>query len=125
MLAEAAEAARAPDLSAHEDATDLPFLTIDPPGSTDLDQAMHLERRPHGFRVHYAIADVAAFLRPGGALDAEAHRRVTTLYFPDGRIPSTRRSSPKAPPASSPARPARPRCGGSTWTATDGPSTPT
>ncbi|MCX4517928.1 RNB domain-containing ribonuclease [Streptomyces anulatus] len=87
VLAEAAEAARAPDLSAHEDATDLPFLTIDPPGSTDLDQAMHLERRPHGFRVHYAIADVAAFLRPGGALDAEAHRRVTTLYFPDGRIP--------------------------------------
>ncbi|NEE23774.1 RNB domain-containing ribonuclease, partial [Streptomyces sp. SID7499] len=88
-LAEAAEAARAPDLSAHEDATDLPFLTIDPPGSTDLDQAMHLERRRdgRGYRVHYAIADVAAFLRPGGALDAEAHRRVTTLYFPDDRIP--------------------------------------
>lgn len=87
VLAEAERAARAPDLSAHEDATDLPFLTIDPPGSTDLDQAMHLERRPHGFRVHYAIADVAAFVRPGGALDAEAHRRVTTLYFPDDRIP--------------------------------------
>lgn len=87
VLAEAAEAARAPDLSAHEDATDLPFLTIDPPASTDLDQAMHLERRRHGFRVHYAIADVAAYVRPGGALDAEAHRRVTTLYFPDDRIP--------------------------------------
>ncbi|MDQ0699026.1 exoribonuclease R [Streptomyces sp. W4I9-2] len=87
VLAEAAEAARAPDLSAHEDATDLPFLTIDPPGSTDLDQAMHLERRPHGFRVHYAIADVAAYVRPGGALDAEAHRRVMTLYFPDDRVP--------------------------------------
>ncbi|MGW0780782.1 RNB domain-containing ribonuclease [Streptomyces sp. NPDC002913] len=87
VLAEAEEAAKSPDLSAHEDATDLPFLTIDPPASTDLDQAMHLERRPHGFRVNYAIADVAAFVRPGGALDAEAHRRVTTLYFPDGRIP--------------------------------------
>ncbi|MEV6076263.1 RNB domain-containing ribonuclease [Streptomyces sp. NPDC052069] len=87
VLAEAGRAAKDPDVSAHEDATDLPFLTIDPPTSTDLDQAMYLERRKHGFRVHYAIADVAAFVRPGGALDAEAHRRVTTLYFPDGKVP--------------------------------------
>ncbi|MFG2592446.1 RNB domain-containing ribonuclease [Streptomyces sp. NPDC048438] len=87
VLAEAAQAAKAPDVSGHLDATDLPLFTIDPPASTDLDQAMHLERRPHGFRVLYAIADVAAFVRPGGELDTEAHRRVTTLYFPDGRIP--------------------------------------
>ncbi|PCG85000.1 ribonuclease II [Streptomyces sp. WZ.A104] len=87
VLAEAEAAARAPDRGAREDATDLPFLTIDPPASTDLDQAMHLERRRDGYRVHYAIADVAAFVRPGGALDAEAHRRVTTLYFPDDRLP--------------------------------------
>lgn len=87
VLAEAADAARDPALSGHEDATDLPLLTIDPPTSTDLDQAMHLERRTHGYRVHYAIADVAAFVRPGGALDTEAHRRVTTLYFPDGKVP--------------------------------------
>ena len=71
------------------DATDIPFFTIDPPASTDLDQAMHLSRRATGggYRVHYAIADVAAFVAPGGALDAEAHRRVTTLYFPDGKVP--------------------------------------
>ncbi|MFE4329327.1 RNB domain-containing ribonuclease [Streptomyces sp. NPDC056831] len=87
VLAEAAQAAGAPAVPAHKDATDLPFFTIDPPASTDLDQAMHLERRRHGFRVHYAIADVAAFVRPGGALDTEAHRRVTTLYFPDGKVP--------------------------------------
>lgn len=87
VLAEAADAARDPVVSGHEDATDLPFLTIDPPTSTDLDQAMHLERRPRGYRVHYAIADVAAFVRPGGALDTEAHHRVTTLYFPDGKVP--------------------------------------
>ncbi|MCX4848307.1 RNB domain-containing ribonuclease [Streptomyces sp. NBC_00893] len=87
VLAEAAQAAKDPAVSDHEDATDLPFLTIDPPTSTDLDQAMHLERRQHGYRVHYAIADVAAFVRPGGALDTEAHRRVTTLYFPDGKVP--------------------------------------
>ncbi|MCB5182762.1 RNB domain-containing ribonuclease [Streptomyces antimicrobicus] len=86
-LAEAESAAQAPRLPA-ADATDLPMFTIDPPGSKDLDQAMHLARRPGGgFRVHYAIADVAAFVTPGGALDAEAHRRVTTLYFPDGKIP--------------------------------------
>ena len=69
------------------DVTELPFLTIDPPGSMDLDQAMHLERRGAGFRVRYAIADVAAFVRPGGAIDAEAHRRVETLYSPDTRTP--------------------------------------
>lgn len=79
--------AKDPAVPEHEDATDLPFLTIDPPASADLDQAMYLERRRRGYRVHYAIADVAAFVRPGGALDTEAHRRVTTLYFPDGNVP--------------------------------------
>ncbi|GAA2475815.1 RNB domain-containing ribonuclease [Streptomyces gobitricini] len=87
VLAEAEAAAKDPRLPGR-DATDLPFLTIDPPGSTDLDQAMHLTRRVGGgYRVHYAIADVAAFVTPGGAIDTEAHRRVQTLYFPDGRIP--------------------------------------
>ncbi|MGW7140362.1 RNB domain-containing ribonuclease [Streptomyces xanthophaeus] len=88
VRAEAERAARNPRLLAH-DATDLPLFTIDPPGSVDLDQAMHLARRngPGGYRVHYAIADVAAFVTPGSPLDAEAHRRVTTLYFPDGKVP--------------------------------------
>ncbi|GEB61068.1 RNB domain-containing ribonuclease [Streptomyces gardneri] len=87
VLAEAEAAAKNPRLPAY-DATDLPFLTIDPPTSTDLDQAMHLARRADGgYRVHYAIADVAAFVAPGSALDAEAHRRVLTLYFPDGKVP--------------------------------------
>lgn len=80
------EAARPPRLPSR-DATDIPLFTIDPPTSTDLDQAMHLSRRERGFRVRYAIADVAAFVAPGGALDAEAHRRVTTLYFPDEKVP--------------------------------------
>ncbi len=69
------------------DLTDVPFLTIDPVGSVDLDQAMALERRPSGYRVRYAIADVAAFVRPGGAVDGEAHRRGETLYAPDQRTP--------------------------------------
>src|SRR5688500_5553923 len=70
-LAEAEAAARAPRLP-ELDRTDLPMVTIDPPGSLDLDQALHLARTAGGFRVSYAIADVAAFVSPGGALDAEA-----------------------------------------------------
>ncbi|MFJ9028624.1 RNB domain-containing ribonuclease [Streptomyces sp. NPDC102274] len=73
---------------ADRDATTIELFTIDPPAAADLDQAMGLARRAGGgFRVHYAIADVAAFVTPGGALDAEARRRVQTLYFPDGRVP--------------------------------------
>ncbi|MCY0931608.1 RNB domain-containing ribonuclease [Streptomyces sp. H27-H1] len=87
VLAEAERAVRDPRLPDF-DATDIPFFTIDPPTSRDLDQAMHLARRSSGgYRVHYAIADVAAYVTPGGALDAEAHRRVTTLYFPDEKVP--------------------------------------
>ncbi|MER0445332.1 RNB domain-containing ribonuclease [Streptomyces sp. Edi4] len=87
VLAEAERVASSPRLPSY-DATGVELFTIDPPASTDLDQAMCLERRPGGgFRVYYAIADVAAFVAPGGALDAEAHRRVTTLYFPDGKTP--------------------------------------
>ncbi|MBT2472662.1 RNB domain-containing ribonuclease [Streptomyces sp. ISL-66] len=87
VLAEAERAVRNPVLPGL-DATDVPLFTIDPPASRDLDQAMHLAKRPSGgYRVHYAIADVAACVTPGGALDAEAHRRVTTLYFPDENVP--------------------------------------
>ncbi|WP_020140029.1 RNB domain-containing ribonuclease [Streptomyces sp. 351MFTsu5.1] len=81
------EADRPPRPGAHVDATDIPLFTIDPPASTDLDQAMHLARRGTGYRLRYAIADVAAFVVPGGSLDAETHRRVMTLYFPDTRVP--------------------------------------
>ncbi|MER6495397.1 RNB domain-containing ribonuclease [Streptomyces griseorubiginosus] len=81
------EAGRPPRPGAHVDATDIPLFTIDPPASTDLDQAMHLARRGTGYRLRYAIADVAAFVVPGGSLDAETHRRVMTLYFPDTRVP--------------------------------------
>ncbi|NUP53931.1 MAG: RNB domain-containing ribonuclease [Catenulispora sp.] len=86
-LAEAQAAVKAPRLPA-ADATDLPLITLDPASSLDLDQAMHLEKREGGgYRVHYAIADVAAFVTPGGALDVETHRRGETYYMPDMRIP--------------------------------------
>lgn len=67
------------------DRTDLDLVAIDPPGSRDLDQSYHAERRGDGYRVHYAIADVGAFITPGSALDDEALRRGVTLYSPDMR----------------------------------------
>jgi exoribonuclease R len=70
-----------------DDVTELPFLTLDPVGSMDLDQAMHMERRDGGYRVRYAIADVASFVVPGGAIDNEAGLRGETLYSPDTRTP--------------------------------------
>jgi exoribonuclease R len=86
VLDEARRAAAVPELP-DEDATDIPFVTIDPPGSRDLDQAVHIARAEDGYLVSYAIADVAAFVAPGGAIDLEAHRRGETLYFPDARVP--------------------------------------
>lgn len=83
----AAEAVTDGPLMPALDRTDLPFVTIDPAGARDLDQALHLERRGGGYRVRYAIADVAAFVRPGGPVDLEAHQRGQTLYAPDHRIP--------------------------------------
>jgi exoribonuclease R len=80
---EAAPHPRLPDL----DRTDLELVTIDPPGSMDLDQAMHLTTDGDGYVVHYAIADLMAFIEPGDAVDTEAHRRGESLYGGSTRIP--------------------------------------
>ena len=86
------------------DARDLDLVTIDPPGSMDLDQAVLLERLPAqadqagataggapeseaAYRVHYAIASLATFVTPGAALDAELRRRGETIYAPDVATP--------------------------------------
>jgi VacB/RNase II family 3'-5' exoribonuclease len=69
------------------DLRDVPFVTIDPAGSRDLDQAYFAERRTGGTRVRYAIADVAAFVTTGDAVDVEAHARGVTVYLPDERAP--------------------------------------
>jgi exoribonuclease R len=87
VLAEAERAADAWRDADRLNATDLPLVTIDPPGSKDLDQAMAVERRGSGFRVHYAIADLGAFIVPGGPLDREVRRRGQTIYLPDGNVP--------------------------------------
>lgn len=70
----------------HVDLTDIAFVTIDPPDSMDLDQAMHIARvEGGGYLVHYAIADVAAWVTPGGAVDADTHQRGQTFYAPHTR----------------------------------------
>ncbi|GAB3277164.1 RNB domain-containing ribonuclease [Microbacterium lacusdiani] len=69
------------------DLREIEFHTIDPEGSRDLDQALSISREGSGFVVHYAIADLAAFVRPGGAIDAETRRRGQTIYAPDGSVP--------------------------------------
>ena len=93
VVAEAADAATRAALDSNLvgdgriDATDVELVTIDPPGSKDLDQALGITRRGDGFRVHYAIADLGAVVTPGGALDTEVRRRGQTLYLPDGSVP--------------------------------------
>src|SRR4051812_43182053 len=69
------------------DRAGLPVFTLHPPGSRDPDQALHVERRGDGHRVRYAIADVAAFVAPGRALDHDVHARDVTVYAPTGKAP--------------------------------------
>jgi exoribonuclease R len=87
VLADAERARRTWSRAGRVDATDLPLVTLDPTGSRDLDQAFALQPAGAGFRFHYAIADVAAFVEPDGPLAAEARSRGETLYLPDGRSP--------------------------------------
>ena len=86
VVAAALQAVKSPRLP-ELDRTDIEFVTIDPPDSMDLDQALHIERTGDGYTVYYAIADVAAFVQPGDPIDAEARRRGETLYAPDKRTP--------------------------------------
>lgn len=87
VLAAADDAVRRPLGAAHVDRTDRPFVTIDPASSVDLDQAFSIERSGADIVLHYAIADVGWFVRPGDPLDVEAFERGVTVYLPDRRAP--------------------------------------
>ena len=71
--------------SQHADRTAMPFVTLDPATSTDLDQAFSIEASGSDLLLHYAIADVAWFVEDGDAVDLEAWARGETLYLPDGK----------------------------------------
>jgi exoribonuclease R len=86
VLAAAEDAAkRAP--TEHVDRTGMPFVTLDPASSTDLDQAFAIERSGNDLLLRYAIADVAWFVEDGGVIDAEAWARGESQYLPDGKAP--------------------------------------
>ncbi len=91
VLREAEEAKEA-TLKGREDWRDLPLITIDPADAKDHDDAVHAApdedaKNPGGFIVTVAIADVAAYVRPGTALDREAYLRGNSVYFPDRVVP--------------------------------------
>ncbi|MFO1148890.1 MAG: ribonuclease R [Alsobacter sp.] len=89
---EEADKARPATLKGREDWRDLPLVTIDPPDAKDHDDAVHAApdddpANEGGFVVTVAIADVAAYVRPGSALDREAQERGNSVYFPDRVVP--------------------------------------
>ncbi len=74
------------------DLRDVPLITIDPPDARDHDDAVWAEpdddpKNEGGVKVIVAIADVAAYVRPGSALDREARIRGNSVYFPDRVVP--------------------------------------
>ncbi len=89
-----AEAAAAPTAEAagRRDLRDLALVTIDGADARDFDDAVWAEPdpdagNPGGWHIIVAIADVAWYVRPGGALDGEAERRGNSVYFPDRVVP--------------------------------------
>lgn len=87
VLDAAARAARQVPGREHVDRLEVPFVTLDPATSTDLDQAFALERAGDDLVLRYAIADVGWFVPTGSPIEAEAWRRGLTLYLPDGKAP--------------------------------------
>jgi ribonuclease R len=86
-LAEA-DRARPPSLAGRTDLRHLPLVTIDPPDARDHDDAVFAEPdraagNLDGWIVWVAIADVAAYVRPGTALDSQAREKGNSVYFPD------------------------------------------
>ena len=90
VLAEAAEVAHEPDASAitgRRDFRELPIVTIDGETARDFDDAVYAERRGTHWHLQVHIADVAHYVRRGGAIDREARLRGTSVYFPDRAVP--------------------------------------
>ncbi len=78
-----AAAEHAPHEGPRKDLRELPTFTIDPPTARDFDDAISAERLDGGaVRVWVHIADVAAHVPPGSAVDREAYRRATSVYVP-------------------------------------------
>ncbi|MDQ2075811.1 ribonuclease R [Marinimicrobium sp. ABcell2] len=82
------EEVREADMEGRVDLRDMPFLTIDGEDARDFDDALLCERRKGGgWRLSVAIAEVSHYVPVGSALDEEAKRRGTSVYFPDFVVP--------------------------------------
>lgn len=91
VIAEA-DACKPAGLKGREDLRDMPLITIDPSDARDHDDACYAQadddpKNPGGHVVWVAIADVAAYVRPGTELDHEARKRGNSSYFPDRVVP--------------------------------------
>jgi ribonuclease R len=84
-----AEAARAKitTLGKRVDLRDVPLITIDGADARDFDDAVFATPDGNGFRLIVAIADVAHYVRPGSALEADGRSRGNSAYFPDRVVP--------------------------------------
>ncbi len=76
------------DWAGREDLRGAVVVTIDGPSARDFDDALSIERLPYGdFRLGVHIADVGEYVPEGSALDLEAYRRGTSVYYPERAIP--------------------------------------
>ncbi len=75
------------DWEGREDLRNIPLVTIDGEDARDFDDAVFCKRTPKGFKLYVAIADVANYVTFNSALDREAHKRSTSIYFPEQVIP--------------------------------------
>ena len=92
LVLEEAKAATVPELGRRSDLRDIPLITIDPADARDHDDAVWATpdddpKNPGGWKIIVAIADAAAYVRPGSELDREARKRGNSVYFPDRVVP--------------------------------------
>ena len=81
------DAVKERDLKGRTDFRPLTTVTIDGEHARDFDDAITIERLPNGhYRLGVHIADVAHYVPEGGALDAEAYERGTSVYFPERAV---------------------------------------
>jgi ribonuclease R len=93
------EKVRPADLKHRIDLRDVPLVTIDGEDARDFDDAVYCEpmpepraakgktKKPGGWRLVVAIADVSHYVRPGEPIDDDAYERATSVYFPRRVIP--------------------------------------
>ena len=83
------------DRAGRVDLTDVPLVTIDGEDARDFDDAVYAEptvvtgrgKKPNGWRLLVAIADVSHYVQTGSPIDVDAYDRATSVYFPRRVIP--------------------------------------